>query len=152
MYKFSNQFFYSFHFTSCNIFWTALCFSCLAGSRRFSNGYLFVKWPIICSMPQEGMEKLDLGEECDRVIPRDDVTPWLCVMRKWSWGWCECTSTLLPPLLSIALHLQLHLSFPNTPAVTACLLEHNLYKLMQLYKSFTGCSKQVVKTYLTWAP
>ena len=27
--------------------------------------------PVICSIPQEGVEKLDLGEECDGVIPGD---------------------------------------------------------------------------------
>lgn len=28
--------------------------------------------PVICIIPQEGMEKLDLGEECDGVIPGDE--------------------------------------------------------------------------------
>lgn len=27
--------------------------------------------PVICSIPQEGVERLDLGEECDGVIPGD---------------------------------------------------------------------------------
>lgn len=57
--------------------------------------------PVICSIPREGVEKLDLGEECDESSQGMDVTLALCdeevVMR-----WCVYIGTLLAPPLSIS--------------------------------------------------
>lgn len=109
---------------------------------------------VICSIPQEGVEKLDLGEECDRVIPGDGCD----IASVWRGSGDEVVHVPWYPIAPAALHLpslqlvMYSICLSAAAAVMALLLGYGLVTLPEMLLQPPAGVKQSPQHSSQWLP
>ena len=106
--------------------------------------------PVICSIPQEGVEKLDLGEEYDGVIPGDGCD----IGSVWRGSGDEVVCVHLYSIAPTTLHLSIldSICLSTTAAVMALLLGYGLVTLPEMLLQPSASVKQSPLHFSRWLP